>query len=498
MSFYGGPGRPFTRAEGLMESLKSYRIRDQLKDLARESDSPNSYLADNGVLVLDAGELDDMSREWADRYGEEYMENWVPTREMDPEDREFFRKELLPEVAGEYARKEDDYFLVVNRDDRNQKSDLREKAENLALYGTMIASGIGALYFGGKALQDDPHACDMDFAEELDGTDDVNWKEIEHEIEVEEKKATDDFMSFLERAQKEETAIGNYSESMNLEPQINMAVHCYDRITMSHIVDRDGDGLIDPMEVRMGSSLMDWDTDGDSIPDGVETFGIRRNGKEAVMLSDMGADVDHKDLFVQMMGKDLDPAAKKKAVEIWGTAPVTNPDGEQGIDLHIDDDTEGYSLGGENPDPSQFAGGDGELSVEEIDTSGSPRYGVFRFGFVDSLDVEDGVSGEALGANFTITERSSGNPKWQTGLFNHELGHTVLGKIDEENRYPGEGIKSLTHTRFPGHVMFPFMDRDDPNIYFHPETWSQVQRDGIATPPGLEHSKWEVAYRDDR
>ncbi|MFB6216271.1 MAG: hypothetical protein ABEJ72_04785, partial [Candidatus Aenigmatarchaeota archaeon] len=71
-------------------------------------------------------------------------------------------------------------------------------------------------------------------------------------------------------------------------------------------------------------------------------------------------DLLDKDLFVEVISENdlkLSRGAKDKIVQVFDDAPVSNPDGSEGIDIHIDDDTPGYSLEGENPDLEKYEEG---------------------------------------------------------------------------------------------------------------------------------------------
>jgi hypothetical protein len=98
------------------------------------------------------------------------------------------------------------------------------------------------------------------------------------------------------------------------------------------------------------------DTDGDGLPDDWETNGadIDANGSVDLDLAAMGASPTHKDLFVEVDwltkddrklgpinlggGFDARPstAAAKNVTAAFNAFPVPNPDGSQGIHLHLD------------------------------------------------------------------------------------------------------------------------------------------------------------------
>jgi hypothetical protein len=85
------------------------------------------------------------------------------------------------------------------------------------------------------------------------------------------------------------------------------------------------------------------DTDGDGLLDSWEKNGIDYNndGITDLDLTDLGADWQHKDLFVEvdyMQGHYPDPDAMTDVESAFANAPITNPDGIPGIRLHIDVD----------------------------------------------------------------------------------------------------------------------------------------------------------------
>lgn len=101
------------------------------------------------------------------------------------------------------------------------------------------------------------------------------------------------------------------------------------------------------------------DTDGDSLPDSWEVNGYDANGDGTidVDLPAMGATPNKKDLFVEMdymSGRLASTAALDRIVQVFATAPVSNPDGTTGIRIHLDAGSArgtAYNLGGGNQVP---------------------------------------------------------------------------------------------------------------------------------------------------
>ena len=111
--------------------------------------------------------------------------------------------------------------------------------------------------------------------------------------------------------------------------------------------DRDGDGVLDFLEQFGCTDPSNPDTDGDGIPDGWERYGHKDAGGN--MLFDYpaaGASGCHKDVFVEVdyeeravgsltesarFGADL----QATLISYYAGLPLSNPDGKNGINLHL-------------------------------------------------------------------------------------------------------------------------------------------------------------------
>ena len=104
--------------------------------------------------------------------------------------------------------------------------------------------------------------------------------------------------------------------------------------------DGDGDGLADNVEWQLGTDPANPDTDGDGLLDGWEVYGVNGidlRGKRASPL--------HKDIFVEMdymrrqtAANGLAPnnAVLKRIALIYANSPLSNPDGRDGINIHLE------------------------------------------------------------------------------------------------------------------------------------------------------------------
>jgi peptidoglycan hydrolase-like protein with peptidoglycan-binding domain len=189
------------------------------------------------------------------------------------------------------------------------------------------------------------------------------------------------------------------------------------------------------------------DTDGDDLLDVWETTGmdLDNDGVVELDLKKLGADPNHKDLFVEVDFMQLHKPFNQSITHVinnFSNAPVTNPDGSRGIKLHVEVDEEiphqndtdskslvlfkatnfgtsaqranpatilakslvyHYALFAHNQPGSESSGqSNGINSMEFITTLGG------RVGFLDPM-----------------TRHPVGSPDFQEGTFMHELGHNL-------------------------------------------------------------------------
>ncbi len=245
--------------------------------------------------------------------------------------------------------------------------------------------------------------------------------------------------------------------------------------------DRDSDGVIKIVEEKIGTDPDNSDTDRDGLLDGWEIYSFQRKGFKPVPLVEYGANPLHKDIFIEVIGEEkMSENTKKTIISTFANAPVSNPDGDDGITLHIDDDTPGFSLGGENAKISEYD--QNKVGNEH------PRYGLFYFCKVTELDGWGGY-GDVPGYNFMIDSDFINRGEY----FFHEIGHNILGWIDEENRID---IDDTIHSKYPGYAMYSAPTK----VNYHPTTWNQIERDGIEGLPRLKEKfdwkriEWGVSY----
>lgn len=184
------------------------------------------------------------------------------------------------------------------------------------------------------------------------------------------------------------------------------------------------------------------DTDGDSLPDAWETNGYDANGDGVidVDLPGMGATANKKDLFVEMdymSGRLASTAALDRIVQVFATAPVSNPDGSTGIRIHLDAGSArgtAYDLGGGNQVPY-----DSNLqpAVQQTDAIKNANFAAARAPIFHYMLWADSYgNGCSSGNAFAIPNDTfivTMGPKcsWtvtedmNVGTFIHELGHNL-------------------------------------------------------------------------
>ena len=94
-------------------------------------------------------------------------------------------------------------------------------------------------------------------------------------------------------------------------------------------------------DVSLTLRLSGADGDGDALPDEWEADGVDFDGNGSIDLDlpGMGADPQHKDVFVEldfMPPHRFEAAAATAITKAFADAPVSNPDGTTGITLHLD------------------------------------------------------------------------------------------------------------------------------------------------------------------
>ena len=191
-------------------------------------------------------------------------------------------------------------------------------------------------------------------------------------------------------------------------------------------------------------ATIEKDTDKDGIPDNWEINGIDINKDNEIDLDlpMLGADWEHKDVFVEIdyMGSsgahDHKPqqTAINDVIQAFRNAPVNNPDNIQGINLHviIDEELEHINQVTFNQFRTQIKTASFGTEEERSDRyTIAAKKMVFHYCLFAHLQTGGGWSGrgEVNGDDFMVSlgafTDNTGTMKDQAATFMHELGHNL-------------------------------------------------------------------------
>ena len=150
---------------------------------------------------------------------------------------------------------------------------------------------------------------------------------------------------------------------------IAFSAHWLTHLGLAVSKDSDGDGLPDFQERQIGTNPFNADTDSDGLKDGWEVFGVvpalasPAGNREPVVIP--GADPLRPDIYVEVdwmrdstHTHEFRRAARDRVEDAFTRAPVANPSGEYGVNIHID--------------TGQLGGGGDEIEHQTILAVGTP------------------------------------------------------------------------------------------------------------------------------
>jgi hypothetical protein len=194
-------------------------------------------------------------------------------------------------------------------------------------------------------------------------------------------------------------------------------------------------GSVSPYTVHFLSE--DIDTDKDGLYNSWEINGIDYNGDGIIDLTLPGADPLHKDIFVEvdyMQGYSPNPTAINAVVAAFSKAPVTNPNGINGVKLHVLTDeqipfhTNMNVWADFDTNKTAYFGTATERSNSNHVNILNAKKSVYHYNlWVNQFnnDASSGIS-ELPGNDFVVSLGSFvGVVDYQEGTFMHELGHNL-------------------------------------------------------------------------
>lgn len=238
--------------------------------------------------------------------------------------------------------------------------------------------------------------------------------------------------------------------------------------------DNDGDRVPDVYENNTGQFYRGFatgtdptnpDSDGDNLTDGDEILGTTTG----VDLPGMGANPNHKTVFVEIDWTEDNhdtsfhshrprPGMVSRVQAAFANAPLTNPDGVDGVDFIIDFGQGGLFTGGTeildgtNPEFLEF-GYDWLLTYMDESRHGYFHHGVFTHRYNTPTNGSSGVAYLNADAFFVTLYQYW---DWDEGVANtlmHEIGHNFglhHGGFEARNRKPNYNSVMNYNNQFPG------------------------------------------------
>jgi len=228
--------------------------------------------------------------------------------------------------------------------------------------------------------------------------------------------------------------------------------------------DGDNDGAIYVLEKKAGTDPDRADTDRDGVADGPEivggyqltsildTYGNVKYGKnDPANIS--WRDPLHKDAHIILINRygeenftmDMVGDQVDQLKQLYRDGPVSNPDGEDGINLKIS-----YYKEEEFPEEARI----------------HPEEGAAYFGQIrerQNLGLVPGnrfrISGSASEDFFTLVA--------------HEFGHNILGELNNESIHCGDDV---FHSNSRQHIMYPVCTGQEDYL---PQVWNDLEEDGL-------------------
>ncbi|HEX8285740.1 MAG TPA: hypothetical protein VF588_20455 [Pyrinomonadaceae bacterium] len=261
--------------------------------------------------------------------------------------------------------------------------------------------------------------------------------------------------------------------------------------------DRDRDDLTDAEEAAIGTDPDSRDTDGDALWDGWEVHTI-----DGLDLRSLGASPLHKDIFVEMdfmrrasatHGLGPSDAVLRGIEAAFAAAPLPNPDGLSGVNIHL-------TMGDEVPYDDNLDPYDKEFAALRNKNFEPRRARAFHYMiWADTYTyrgnrTSSGISMDIPHSEFIVTLGSwngnrGGTDIQKIGTFIHELGHN-LGRMhggSDHNNYKFNHLSVMNYTyqtrgilhngtRVFGYQPFALPSLDEGNLQ---------EADGLGRSPAL-------------
>jgi hypothetical protein len=209
------------------------------------------------------------------------------------------------------------------------------------------------------------------------------------------------------------------------------------------------DGAVHAMYVEVACEAVvngiNVDTDGDALPDAWEILGYDadNDGTIDIDLPAMGADPLHKDIFVEVdwmqdATHNMSPpaGAMNDVIQAFADADIENPDGADGITIHIELNSAVPFDSDMNPVWTDFD----VIKNTNFDPNRSETHHYCIIGWQYNGGFSSGISRGIPASDFTVTLTTYNTDRsYFAGTFMHELGHNLNlrhGGADHERYKP--------------------------------------------------------------
>jgi hypothetical protein len=192
-------------------------------------------------------------------------------------------------------------------------------------------------------------------------------------------------------------------------------------------------------ETTGDESSRSTDTDGDGLTDEVESTG----NVDGYPLPE--ADQDHKDLYIRVyVSNGIEPLTDQEKAdlrEIWAGMQVSNPNGAEGIDLHITQVQLSQSITAKLSDESLR---DQEEQIYKQRVPETAQCSVYAVVLVD-VTGDPVISGRGASPGYVsivdghATQRYNTEYTVRTTIITHELLHNVVGTFKDGSYHTSEG-----------------------------------------------------------
>jgi len=261
--------------------------------------------------------------------------------------------------------------------------------------------------------------------------------------------------------------------------------------------DSDHDGLPDWQEAMIGTDPNNVDTDGDGLKDGWEVLGTvpagAGPGPNLVPVAIAGADPMRKDVFVEvdwMRAADhshqFRRAARDRVEDAFTRAPVLNPNGEWGVNIHIDagqlggggDEIEHQTLlpvgtGFFNLPGAGDLGQGGAIVIGNIDSNAAPEILIMVY------DNPAGPNNFRYRIGWNVNR--DGIPTTQSGVPNTPWSGTIqVAGVGDEGQGAGARLIDVDGNGRPELVLMAYDNPAGPNSFRYRIGWN-LNTSGIAT-----------------